>query len=940
MDLTGSPAAGGGAIAEIDGLLKQAMAAIGGNRPDDARAALQGAYPLLAQATKAGQTFLSVVSLQCVMMALSTQSVDLARDFAGLVVDEIGRELQRLGALHAEQVRQGDRDAVRQTEARAYTYAVTFIPFVGRARRVNLLAAEPELASGKEVQAISFLQQRVRPHLDEAGWGSWTYEQTAAARARYWSAAALMRWANTLLENHDSGEDIEIVQEIFEGARLLIAGFPDDRITCDIWNLGGRISISLGHDHYEDAEQWFTRAADAERRLGLLSEWARDQANLGAVCIEWADWDKLSGRKPAAAERLKRAAELLEGAARVGRTLNEPEALIGTLVNLAVLCSRGERWPEAGRLFEEAWSLAPNTGSQQPLHEARIASNYGTQLFEHRQSEQARIWLERAIAASRRWQAPEPRAYLLSLGTLGDLLSREGKQEEAYPHLSAAAAELDRFRTSFRAERTSLELLKTLGWIYESLIACCAASAASYPERAAEAFETAEKTRWRILITVLRYLPLGLLQPAEEPLLEEEHELLRVGQLALRAPALAASYDATMAFRRLDGIWTDMATRHPEYVAFRRQQTITLAEARALLDDEVPMLVEYYIEAEHDAVLAFIVARDVPQPTVIRLTIRPQALTEQVNALRQETSNRPPREFDRIAGGLYNALIRPLLDHVPEGIGLCIVPHGPLHNLPFAGLHDGKRYLIERNALVIAPSASALRWWVRKDPGRPDNCLVFAATTNIVGADGPHPDLLLFESLAKRKIAPLFPSHGVVLGEEATKQRLREEIGTGQDRWSVVHIACHGIVPDAAGEPMPDSGLRSYLAMAGKPAPDKDLTAIEIMSGFRVRATLVTLSACDSGEARYGTGDEMAGLTHAFLLAGASAVLSSLHYIVQDAGVCLTETFYRSWKGGLSKIRALQRAQQVALRRRVLWFGPRRFHPQQWSAFQLYGHWR
>lgn len=526
------------------------------------------------------------------------------------------------------------------------------------------------------------------------------------------------------------------------------------------------------------------------------------------------------------------------------------------------------------------------------------------------------------------------------MGTLGDLLSREGAHDEAYTHLSAAVAELDRFRTSFRAERTNIELLKRLGWIYEALIDCCASSAASHPERAAEAFEIAEKTRWRILVTLLRYLPLGLLQPAEEPLLEEEHELLSVGQLALHAPALAASYEATMAFRRLGEIWTDMEVRHPEYVAFRRQQTVTLAEARALLDDEVPILVEYYIETEHDAVLAFIVARDASRPTVIRLTIRPKELTEQVNALRHETSNRPPRGFDRISLQLHDALIRPLLDHVPEGTGLCIVPHGPLHNLPFAGLYDGERYLIERNALVIAPSASALRWWVRKDPGQPDSCLVFAATTNIVGADGPHPDLLLFESLARRKIAPLFPSHSVVLGDEAIKQRLRDEIGDGQPRWNVGHIACHGIVPDEAGEPVPDSGLRSYLAMAGKPAPDKDLTAIEIMSRMRVRATLVTLSACDSGEARYGTGDEMTGLTHAFLLAGASAVLSSLRYIVQDAGVFLTGTFYRMWKGGLSKIRALQRAQLVALRRRILWFGPRRFHPQQWSAFQLYGHWR
>lgn len=673
--------------------------------------------------------------------------------------------------------------------------------------------------------------------------------------------------------------------------------------------------------------KFFTRASDAEHRLGLWREWARDQANLGALCIAWAAWAKAGGASLAAVDRpedlLRKAAELLEGALGAGRPTGDPEGRIGALVNLAVLYSRGERWPKAG-----------------PLFEARIAANYGTQLFRHGDAEQAKLWLERAVAANRHWLSPDPRTYLLSLGTLGELLSREGHHAEGYVHLSVEVAELDRFRTSFRAERTNFELLKTLDWIYESFIICCAALATSHPQRAVEAFETAEKTRWRLLVTLLRYLPLGLPQPTEEPLLEEENELLGVvGQRALREPALAASYEATMAFRRLEDIWTEMEARHPDYVAFRRQRTGTAAEARALLNDEVPILLEYYIGTEHEVVLAFVVSRESALTEVVRLPIRPKELTDLVNALRREDSSKPRRGFDRAAGALYDVLIRPLLDHLPAGAGLCIVPHGPLHNLPFAGLDDGKRYLAERNAIVIAPSASGLRWWVRRDPSRIESCLAFAATQSLASQDGPHPDLLLFESLAKRKIAPLFTSHGELFGEAATKARLRHEIGDGQDRWDVVHIACHGIVQNDAGGPMPSSGLNSYLVMAGKPARDKDLTAIEIMSQMRVRATLVTLSACDSGEAHYGSGDELAGLTHAFLLAGASSVLSSLSYIVQDAGVFLTGSFYRSWRGGRSKLRALQYAQNAMMRRRILWIGPRQFHPQQWSAFQLYGHW-
>jgi tetratricopeptide (TPR) repeat protein len=214
-------------------------------------------------------------------------------------------------------------------------------------------------------------------------------------------------------------------------------------------------------------------------------------------------------------------------------------------VNLAVLYSRGEEWPQGRAAFEEAWSITPRTGSQRPLHEARIASNYGTQLFEHRAIDDAETWLRRAVAASRAFSEPEPRAYLLSLGTLGRLLTEKGAYDEAHEHLSLAVAELDRFRSSFRAERTNLELIKTLGWVYEAMIDCCALSHSSHPERAREAFELVERTKWRVLTTLLRYLPLGLIGPGQEPLVTEEHELLNYAQLALQQPGLAASHSET-----------------------------------------------------------------------------------------------------------------------------------------------------------------------------------------------------------------------------------------------------------------------------------------------------------------------------------------------------------------------------------------------------------
>ena len=58
---------------------------------------------------------------------------------------------------------------------------------------------------------------------------------------------------------------------------------------------------------------------------------------------------------------------------------------------------------------------------------------------------------------------------------------------------------------------------------------------------------------------------------------------------------------------------------------------------------------------------------------------------------------------------LYARLVAPLEPAIGDK-ALLIVPHSGLHYLPFAALHDGKNYLLEKHALRVTTSASALKF--------------------------------------------------------------------------------------------------------------------------------------------------------------------------------------------------------------------------------------
>lgn len=75
-----------------------------------------------------------------------------------------------------------------------------------------------------------------------------------------------------------------------------------------------------------------------------------------------------------------------------------------------------------------------------------------------------------------------------------------------------------------------------------------------------------------------------------------------------------------------------------------------------------------------------------------------------------------------------------------------------------------------------------------------------------------------------------------------------------------------------------------------------------------LHASLVVLSACDTGLGKLSSGDELVGLTRAFIYAGTPSVVASLWNVEDSSTAALMASFYKNLKT-MSKVESLRQAQ-------------------------------
>ena len=291
------------------------------------------------------------------------------------------------------------------------------------------------------------------------------------------------------------------------------------------------------------------------------------------------------------------------------------------------------------------------------------------------------------------------------------------------------------------------------------------------------------------------------------------------------------------------------------------------------------------------------------------------------------------------------ALTNTLFGQLPPALGhkrnwLITADGALLGNLPFAALPslDGRSSLIQSQTIRFLPSEYLMLSPASKPPqprfvGVADP-IYNLADSRRVRSSSPSP-VALSTTLARlvgsdREIRMSAASAGLpsverLEGAEANGAALHRALTQTAE---IVHFAVHVVSPEGHPE-------EAAIALSLTPDRIPELLTPEAVAAFRVPGSLIVLSGCASGQGQALPGAGMIGLSRAWLLAGATAVMVSALPTPDDSGSFFT-SFYSHLRADVSgslaerAAAALQQA-QLDIRRE----GDSHGSPSPWATYSI-----
>lgn len=520
---------------------------------------------------------------------------------------------------------------------------------------------------------------------------------------------------------------------------------------------------------------------------------------------------------------------------------------------------------------------------------------------------------------------------------LGDLCKQRMEMAQAQAAYDRAIQELERLRSNMMVEFRA-DFLADKQRVYEDMVDLCLAQQA--PDAG---FVYAERAKSRALLDLLAHRVDLRIQTKDErdqqtitQLVQLRHERDRLyrrweSQSDLRQRGLVSNGATANAGeeqqkilaieKQITALWHKLLVHNADYARDAVLWQVHTEPVQAYLPEDT-LLIEYF--AVHGALVVFLVSRHTvhavrlttPIHRIVQLT---QLLGLNLRSVLRTTPAQLPNLTQNAVGllrQLYTALVAPYAEHLAGYKQLQIVPHGALHYLPFHALHNGEQYLIEQYEVSYLPGADLLRYCA---PAALSTTEPVPATDPKKGVGsvvlGHSVDNCLPHTRSEAQQVARLTGGLALLDQRATITEVRALA----EECRILHFATHGDFRN-------DNPLFSGLALA-----DGWLTTLDIFN-LRLKASLVTLSACQTGRHVIGGGDELLGLMRAFLYAGASSLVATLWSVEDQSTATFMERFYTHLMAGTTKGAALRQTQLACLA------GEQgHVHPFFWAPFFLVG---
>jgi CHAT domain-containing protein/tetratricopeptide (TPR) repeat protein len=661
------------------------------------------------------------------------------------------------------------------------------------------------------------------------------------------------------------------------------------------------LELNLSEEAREMAHEGFLKF----EKLGMGYEAAKTLANEATAYGQ-------QGKTVQALERFTAAREMF------GREKNLVWPWLIDLYQGLLLFHEG-RYFEARRLCVGAatfFDQSPLSGKSVLAHLllARIALGVGD-------SEEARKETDASLARLNGLQAPvlAYQAHLLE----GQIAQARNDRPAAHAAYLEARKALEALRSRLQGEELKISFAKNRMQVYEALVDFYVAGDGTDTSKE-EAIACMEAAKSRSMIEMIfqsgQSLPLG--DAGQSDLVRRIRDLREELNWYYHRIELEQLRPEEKSQERLESLQEKAQSQEKELLRTLRElpaherETSTLGapvdfsleKLQASLPQDAT-LVEYFSAGDR-IVAAVITQKDIqilPVTVLSRVAHFLQLLRFQLSKFRMGSEY--VRRFEQALlraiqshlQALYGELVAPLRPFF-AGKHLIIVPHGPLHFLPFHALQKGEEYLCDAFTVSYAPSATIFSLCQEKPASLSPSSLVFGI------ADERAPQI----REEAQSVAALLPQSSLHLGDQATSSLLREK----GPQSGVLHIATHGVYrqdnPMFSGIRLGDGYLNLY-----------DLYQM------RLNPKLVTLSGCATGMNFVAAGDELLGLQRGLFCAGATTLLLSLWDVHDQSTAELMQHFYRHYLRTGNMAGALQHAMQELRKQNP--------HPYFWAPFVLIG---